>query len=64
MHEHRCDPVGTTEIAVRLGVAEQTVRVWGVRGRMPAPTWRVGSRPVWCWFVVEQWANETGRIAA
>lgn len=60
---HPDDPVGVKEIAALLDVEEQTVRQWGVRERLPEPTWpSVGGRPAWRRGTIEQWAKETGRI--
>jgi hypothetical protein len=59
------EPVGAKEIAAILRVEEQTVRQWGVRERLPEPTWpSVGGRPAWRRGTIIQWARETGRMPA
>ena len=55
-------PVGTVEIAARLGVTRSAVDQWRARDLgFPAPRWEVGGRPAWSWADVETWARETGR---
>jgi hypothetical protein len=56
------DPVGTGEIADRLGYKHQTVRAWGTRGLLPEPKRHIGGRPIWDWPTIEAWAKETGRF--
>ena len=57
-----CDPVGTVEVAARLGVARGTVDAWRARDLgCPEPRWTGGGRPAWSWTDVERWAKETGR---
>lgn len=57
------DPVGTVEIAERLGVTRKAVDAWRMRNTgFPAPTWTVGGRPCWDWADIEAWAKETGRL--
>lgn len=58
----RMDPVGTVEIAARLGVKRETVDKWRTRDLLPAPRWTVGGRPAWDWVDVERWARDTGRL--
>ncbi len=58
-----CDLVGPQEIAERLAVKVQTVRVWRWRDLMPAPQAVISGVPVWDWAEVERWAIETGRYA-
>lgn len=60
----RCDPVGLTEIAVRLGVAPQTARAWRVRRLLPATRWTVSGQPAWNWKDIANWAAATGRFEA
>jgi len=55
------DPVGLQEIARRLHVSTNTVRVWRVRNRFPAPACKVSNVPLWTWPQVQQWAEDTGR---
>lgn len=55
------EPVGAVEIAERLGVRQQTVAMWKLRGIMPEPRWVVSGNPAWDWRDVEKWAEETGR---
>jgi len=54
-------PMGTKEIAGRLGVKQQTVAAWKYRGLMPEPSWTVNGGPCWPWREIEKWAKETGR---
>jgi predicted DNA-binding transcriptional regulator AlpA len=57
-------PVGTVEIAARLGVTRSAVDQWRARDLgFPSPRWEVGGRPAWNWADVEAWAVETGRSA-
>ena len=62
MAQRECDPVGTVEIAKRLGVARRTVDQWRQRKTgFPEPRWSVGGRPAWNYDEVLAWAKETGR---
>ena len=56
------DPVGTADIAERLGVKQQTVAMWKYRGLLPEPRWTVSGLPAWEWSDIEKWAKSTGRI--
>ena len=56
-----CDPVGSDDIAQRLGVQRDTVKMWRHRGLMPEPKWWVSGRPCWNWPDIEKWAAVTGR---
>jgi hypothetical protein len=57
------EPVGTREIAERLGVTRKAVEAWRVRNLgFPEPRWTVGGRPAWAWDDVEDWAVKTGRL--
>jgi predicted DNA-binding transcriptional regulator AlpA len=57
------DPVGTVEIAQRLGVTRSAVDQWRARSvGFPAPSWTVGGRPAWDWQAVHAWAKETERV--
>lgn len=58
------DPVGTVEIAERLGVTRSTVDKWRLRDLgFPSPRWTVGGRPAWDYTTdVLPWAKETGRL--
>jgi hypothetical protein len=58
-----CDLVGPQEIAERLAVKVQTVRVWRWRDLMPAPQAVISGVPVWDWAEVERWAISTGRLS-
>lgn len=60
--ERPCDPVGTLEIAKRLGVRQQTVAMWKLRGLLPAPEWTISGNPAWDWPDIEVWARESGRL--
>lgn len=55
-------PVGMPEIAKRLGVAGTTVQQWRYRELLPDPWWTVGGGPAWPWWVIESWAQRTGRL--
>lgn len=56
------DPVGTIEIAERLGVTRDAVNQWRRRPLdFPEPQWTIGGRPAWEWADVEAWAKATGR---
>jgi hypothetical protein len=57
-----CDPVGTDDIADRLGVKRQTVAMWRYRKLLPDQEWTVSGRPAWNWPDIEKWARETGRL--
>lgn len=61
MKAEPCDPVGSDDIADRLGVKRQTVAMWRYRSLLPAPKWTVSGRPCWNWPDVLAWAKETGR---
>jgi predicted DNA-binding transcriptional regulator AlpA len=57
------EPVGTREIAERLGVTRKAVDAWRMRNLgFPEPRWTVGGRPAWDWDEVEHWAHKTGRL--
>lgn len=57
------DPVGPLEVADRLGVLPQTVRVWRTRNVLPPPRWVISRVPIWTWESdIEPWARETGRL--
>jgi len=57
------EPVGTVEIADRLGVTRSAVDAWRRRQvGFPDPAWTVGGRPAWDWAAIERWARRTGRI--
>ena len=64
-HEAGMEPVGLAEIAARLGVTRKTADQWRARGLLPDPEpTTVGGRPWWRWAVIEQWAQDTGRLAS
>src|SRR5438093_688658 len=50
-------PVGVAEISERLGVRQQTVAQWKLRGLLPPPRWVVSRLPAWDWSDVEHWAR-------
>lgn len=56
------EPVGVLEIAERLGCKRETVAMWGYRGLLPEPPWRVSGQPAWDWAEIEEWARSTGRL--
>jgi hypothetical protein len=63
MTEHPCTPVGILEIAGRLGAKRLTAYKWRQRGLLPAPRWRVGGDPAWCWeHDIRPWAVQTRRL--
>lgn len=59
-----CDPVGTHEIAQRLGVTRKAVHKWRERGLgFPDARWLVGNRPAWDFGRdVVPWCLATGRL--
>lgn len=57
-----CDPVGSVDIARRLGVKDATVKMWAYRKLLPPPRWHVSGRPAWDWPDIEAWARETDRL--
>lgn len=59
-----CDPVGSDDIAQRLGVQRDTVKMWRHRGLLPEPKWLVSGRPCWNWPDIAKWAAATGRLAS
>jgi hypothetical protein len=58
---NECDPVGSDNIAGRLGVQRDTVKMWKHRGLLPNPRWTISGRPAWNWPDIEMWSRETGR---
>jgi hypothetical protein len=53
--------VGHQEIAVLLGVKEQTVRMWRQRDEtFPEPT-MISGTPLWSVDAIRKWATATGR---
>jgi hypothetical protein len=56
------DIVGLKELAVRLGVRQQTAAVWRYRGLLPPEEGVVSGAPCWQWGTIENWAKQTGRI--
>jgi len=54
-------PLGATEVARHLGVAESTVKKWRHRRIMPPPDWVLGGRPIWDVATIDTWARSTGR---
>ena len=58
-----CDPVGSDDVAQRLGVKRNTVSMWRHRGVFLEPTWTVSGRPAWNWPDVLDWAKRTGRAS-
>jgi len=54
-------PLGATEVARHLGVAESTVKKWRHRRIMPDPDWVLGGRPIWDVATIDTWARSTGR---
>jgi hypothetical protein len=70
LHVERIDPdlVTTSEIAARLEVARETVRLWAVQQRrddFPAPYSIIsGGQKLWLWATVHAWANSMGKVPA
>jgi hypothetical protein len=56
------DIVGLKEIALRLGVKQQTAAAWRHRGLLPPSEGTVSGAPAWQWQTIEQWAVRTGRV--
>ena len=56
--------VGPGEVAAMLGVKRETVRMWRVRGLLPAPGRVISNIPLWDAGVILEWARATGRLAA
>lgn len=56
------DIVGLKEIAVRMGVKQQTAAAWRHRGLLPAPEGTVSGAPAWQWQTIEEWGVRTGRV--
>lgn len=48
------------EVAARYGVSINTVRRYHQSGVLPAPTGRLGDRPVWDGVVLDYWATLRG----
>jgi hypothetical protein len=57
-----CEPVGSDDIAQRLGVQRDTVKMWKHRRLLPTPDWTVSGRPAWNWPTIRTWAQRTGRL--
>ena len=55
------EPVGTIEVARRLGVKAATVSQWRYRGLLPEPVLVVSHIPLWEWPTIREWARSTGR---
>jgi hypothetical protein len=53
--------VGLAEIARMLDLPRSTVRVWRVRGHLPAPYTELASGPIWERKTIEEWARESLR---
>jgi hypothetical protein len=47
--KHSCEPVGSSDIAERLGILRNTVAVYKTRGMLPVERWHVSRYPAWCW---------------
>jgi hypothetical protein len=61
----KCTPVGLQDIAQRMGVPENTVRVWHTRRVLPEARWRVSGRPAWDFDKdILPWAKKTGRLSS
>ena len=52
--------LSTKDIANRLGIEANLLRVWIHRGKLPQPTMYLSNSPVWYSDVIEHWiANDT-----
>ena len=60
--EPRGDPVGTQEIAERLGLESRSVHMIRHRGQLPAPDYTVNGLRAWEWRKILWWAGETDRL--
>jgi predicted DNA-binding transcriptional regulator AlpA len=56
-------PVGVAEISERLGVRQQTVAQWKLRGLLPPPRWTVSRQAAWNWQEIEAWAQQRKSLA-
>ena len=56
------DVVGIKEIAIRLGVKQQTAAQWKYRKLLPDPEGYVSGAACWRWSRIESWAIDTGRM--
>jgi hypothetical protein len=57
------EPVGLLEIAERLGIQHNTLKVMRFRDQLPPPRWTVSRAPAWDWNLdILPWAEETGRL--
>ena len=55
--------VGLNEIAERLGVKLNTVRMWRKRDLLPAPAGFVSGTPWWYWPTIEAWVRQHRSLA-
>lgn len=56
------DLVDIAQVAERLDVRRQTVHMWRHRGIMPEPDYMLNGGPVWAWWRIRDWAENTGRM--
>jgi hypothetical protein len=56
------DIVDMEEVARRLGVKKETVRMWRYRDLLPEAEWMLNGQPVWRWATIRKWAQDTGRL--
>lgn len=58
-------PVYTLQdLADRTGIRPGTLRAWKVRGRLPAPSYKLGQSPAWTGKAIEEWLASNPRPAA
>lgn len=58
------DPVGTAQIAERLGVTKGAIEQWRWARKLnpfPPPSRRVGNSDAWPWAQVVEWCEATKR---
>ena len=62
--DSRTELVIAVDIARRLQVSTQRVRVLVHGPGFPKPLGKLGRSSVWRWSSIERWARETGRLPA
>lgn len=62
--EQLMEPVGSIEIAARIGVKPDTIVQWRRRPQLafPEPRWTVSGRPAWAWRDISEWSIRSGRM--
>lgn len=56
--------MGMQEIGAKLGVKPETVHQWRLRKylKFPLPFTILGTKPIWLWADVSEWAQRTNRM--